>query len=166
MHRDDEMIALHAALNSQRRHVLAAIEGLSDVQLTQSVLPSGWSCVGLLKHLALSDEHYWLRSIVGGESLDDFFPDGDGDDWTLADDETPASVIDLYRSEIAAADEALAGVAAADPPAQRDPQWDEWGIEFPTVRSVMLHMIIETATHAGHLDATRELLDGELHLVL
>ena len=166
MHVDDEMAALRAALNSQRQHVLAAIDGLDASQLSQPVLPSGWSCAGLVKHLALSDEHYWLRSIVGGESLDDFFPDDDGGDWVLADDETPASVIALYRHEIAAADTALAGVAATDPPAQRDPQWDRWGIDFPTVRSVMLHMIIETATHAGHLDATRELLDGTQHLVL
>lgn len=166
MHVDDEMAALRAALNSQRNHVLTAIEGLSDRQLTQSVMPSEWSCAGLVKHLALSDEHYWLRSIVGGESLDDFFPEDEGGDWVLADGETPASVLALYRAEIAAADRALDGVAATDPPAQRDPQWDQWGIDFPTVRSVMLHMIIETATHAGHLDATRELLDGKQHLVL
>ena len=55
----DEMVALRAALNSQRDHVLAAIEGLSASQLTHAVLPSGWSCAGLMKHLALSDEHYW-----------------------------------------------------------------------------------------------------------
>lgn len=166
MHVDDEMSALRAALNSQREHVLAAIDGLSESQLGQAVMPSGWSCAGLVKHLALSDEHYWLRSIVGGESLDGFFPDEEGGDWRLADGETPAGVIAAYRDEIAAADEALERVAATDPPAQRDPHWDEWGIDFPTVRSIMLHMIIETSTHAGHLDATRELLDGRQHLVL
>ena len=166
MHVDDEMTALRAALNSQRNHILAAVDGLSDAQLTQTVMPSGWSCAGLVKHLALSDEHYWLRSIIGGEPLDDFFPEDDGQDWVLADGETPASVLALYREEIAAADRALDGVAATDPPAQRDPKWDEWGIDFPTARSVMLHLIIETATHAGHLDTTRELLDGKQHLVL
>lgn len=163
---DDEMTTLRAALSSQRNHVLSALDGLSDHQLAQSVMPSGWSCAGLVKHLALSDEHYWLRSIVGGESLDDFFPEGDGADWVLAASETPASVLALYRAEIAAADRALDGLAATDPPAQRDPLWDQWGIDVPTVRSIMLRMIIETATHAGHLDATRELLDGKQHLVL
>ena len=60
----------------------------------------------------------------------------------------------------------LEQVVATDVPAQRDPQWDEWGIDFPTVRAIMLHMIVETSTHAGHLDATRELLDGKQHMVL
>ena len=160
------MTALRAALSSQRAHVLAAIDGLSESQLTQAVLPSGWSCAGLVKHLALSDEHYWFRSIVGGESLEGFFPEDDGGDWVLADGETAASVIVMYQFEIAEADKALDHVTATDRPAQRDPQWDEWGIDFPTVRSVMLHMIIETSTHAGHLDAARELLDGKQHLVL
>lgn len=161
-----EMTALRAALDSQRAHVFAAIDGLSDTQLTQAVMPSGWSCAGLVKHLALSDEHYWFRSIVGGQPLEGFFPEEEGGDWILADNETPASVVALYRNEIAEADKVLDGVDATDRPAQRDPQWDEWGIDFPTVRSIMLHMIIETATHAGHLDATRELLDGKQNLVL
>lgn len=162
----DEMAALRAALDSQRNHVLASIDGLSDRQLTQPMMPSKWSCAGLLKHLALSDEHYWLRSIVGGESLEGFFPEGDGGDWILADDESPSDVIALYRSEMAEADKALDNVAPSDPPAQTDPQWEQWGIDFPNVRSIMLHMITETSTHAGHLDVARELLDGKQHLVL
>jgi hypothetical protein len=45
-----------------------------------------------------------------------------------------------------------------------DPQWSEWG--WPTaddvvnLRWIILHMIEETAQHAGHLDTARELLDG------
>lgn len=161
-----EMTALRAALDSQRAHVFAAIDGLPDAQLTQAVMPSGWSCAGLVKHLALSDEHYWFRSIIGGQPLEGFIPEEDGGDWILADDETPASVVALYRNEIAEADKVLDEVDASDRPAQRDATWDEWGIDFPTVRSIMLHMIIETATHAGHLDATRELIDGKQNLVL
>jgi hypothetical protein len=53
-------------LDDQRRHVLGILEGLSDEQLRRAVLPSGWSCLGLVKHLALGVEHYWLRCIVAG----------------------------------------------------------------------------------------------------
>jgi hypothetical protein len=42
-------------LNSQRNHVLGILEGLSEDQLRRPVLPSGWSCLGMVKHLALSD---------------------------------------------------------------------------------------------------------------
>jgi hypothetical protein len=33
------------------------------------VLPSGWNCLGMVRHLALSDEHYWFRCAVGGEGF-------------------------------------------------------------------------------------------------
>lgn len=41
-------------LSAQRRHILGAMEGLTDGQLRRPVLPSGWSCLGLLKHLEVS----------------------------------------------------------------------------------------------------------------
>jgi hypothetical protein len=34
------------------------------------------------------------------------------------------------------------------------------------VRQTILAVLVETACHAGHLDAVRELLDGHQHLVL
>ena len=39
----------------------ASWTGLTEEQLTRPVLPSGWHCLGMVKHLALSDEHYWFR---------------------------------------------------------------------------------------------------------
>jgi uncharacterized damage-inducible protein DinB len=153
------------ALNQQRQHILATIDGLTEEQLRRPVLPSGWSCLGMLKHLALADEHYWFRSFIAGQPLDGFFPTEPNGDWIIGPDETVEDVFELYRSEIAEADRVLANVHEYDAPAQRDPRWDTWGVDFPTVRSVMLHMIVETACHAGHLDATRELLDGTQRLV-
>jgi hypothetical protein len=41
----------------------------------------------MVKHLALSDEHYWFRSIVAGEPLD-FFPPGPNGEWKVASDES------------------------------------------------------------------------------
>lgn len=158
----DELLA---SLDAQRRHVLAAIEGLTTAQLRQPVLPAGWSCLGMLKHLALADEHYWFRSIVGGEPLD-FFPQGPNADWKVDDGETDDDIIGLYRSEIEAANRFIASTDPDQPPRQRDPMWDEWGLDFPNLRHIMLHMIAETACHAGHLDAARELLDGTQWLVI
>ncbi len=156
---------LLASLEAQRRHVLAAVEGLTSEQLRQPVLPSGWSCLGMLKHLALADEHYWFRSIVGGEPLD-FFPEEPNADWKIDDAETDDDIVGLYRNEIEAANRVILSTEPDDPPRQRDPMWDEWGLDFPNLRHIMLHMIAETACHAGHLDAARELLDGKQWLVL
>jgi uncharacterized damage-inducible protein DinB len=161
----DEAQMLLRYLNAQRNHVLGAVKGLSDAQLRRPVLPSGWHCLGMIKHLSLADEHYWFRSIVGGESLD-FFPRGPNADWQVAPDESAEEVLALYRDEIERANAVIAVTPLDMAPRQRDPLWEEWGAEFPDLRFIMLHMIAETACHAGHLDAARELLDGRQWLTL
>jgi hypothetical protein len=55
--------------------------------------------LGMVKHLALADEHYWFRSVVGGEPLD-FFPQAPNADWQVAADESAEDVFGLYREEI------------------------------------------------------------------
>jgi uncharacterized damage-inducible protein DinB len=152
-------------LDAQRAHVLGAVEGLTDEQLRLPVLPSGWCCLGMLKHLALADEHYWFRSIIGGEPLD-FFPAEPGADWRVEPGESANDIVDLYRHEIERANEVIAATSLDTAPRQRDPLWDEWGMDFPDLRYIMLHMITETACHAGHLDAARELIDGTQWIVV
>jgi uncharacterized damage-inducible protein DinB len=152
-------------LGAQRRHVLGAIDGLTDEQLRRPVLPSGWHCIGMVKHLALADEHYWFRSIVGGEPLD-YFPEGPNAEWQLTPGETTADVLALYRDEIDRADTVIGRTALDDAPRRRDPMWEEWGIDFPDLRTILLHMITETACHAGHLDAAREIIDGKQWIVV
>jgi uncharacterized damage-inducible protein DinB len=155
----DEKALLRRYLDAQRNHILGALDGLSDEELRRPVLPSGWTCLGLVKHLTLADERYWFRCIVGGESTD-YFPDEPGGDWLVAPDEAADQVIGAYRDEIDRANELIRNTALDAPPAWRDPLWEEWGRDFPDLRFILLHMIVETATHAGHLDAVRELVDG------
>ncbi|WP_148613155.1 DUF664 domain-containing protein [Nocardioides rubriscoriae] len=161
----DERTLLLSRLASQRRHVLAQLEGLDDEQLRRPVLPSGWSCLGLVRHLTLSDERYWLEVVVAGRPLD-FWPDGDRADWVVAPEESSDAVLDAYRTAIAAADAIIAERSLDDQPAAPEAWWAEAGLAFPDLRSVLLHLIVETAIHAGHLDAVRELIDGRQHLVL
>jgi Protein of unknown function (DUF664) len=164
-HRSTELIQLQAALDSKRQHILEIINGLDDEQLRIAALPSGWTPLELLRHLTLGDERYWFSSIIGGEDLD-WVPTGPRADWHVGPDDTAASIIDAYREQIAASNMALDGVDPDEPPQRRDSLWDTWGIDFPNVRVIVLHMIVETATHAGHLDAVVELIDGRQHLVL
>jgi Protein of unknown function (DUF664) len=152
-------------LNEQRHHVLGILEDLSEEQLRRPVLPSGWHCLGMMKHLALSDEHYWFRSVVGGESFG-FFPQGENADWQLDPGESAEYVFGLYREEIERANDVIAATPLDMAPRQPDERWKEWGIDFPDLRFIMLHVIKETACHAGHLDAVRELLDGRQWIVL
>jgi len=160
---DRRLLLRHLA--GQRQHVLHQMEGLNEEQLRRSVLPSGWSCLGLVRHLTLSDERYWFHVVVAGGELD-FWPDEEGGDWRIGDDDSKESVIDEYRVAIARSNAIYAETPLGTAPRKPEPWWAEVGLSFPDLRSVVLHVITETATHAGQLDAVRELIDGRQHLVL
>lgn len=151
-------------LDAQRDHVVEILNGLDDEQLRRPVLPSGWSCLGMVKHLALGVEHYWLRCIVAGEPLDFFTERGlnDEGEWRVEPGERSEDIFELYREEIARSNEIVAATPLDAPPARREDWWGEWPVT--DLRFIMLHLIEETACHAGHLDAARELIDGRQFL--
>jgi Protein of unknown function (DUF664) len=161
--REREVLLAH--LRAQRDHVLGILEGLPEEQLRRPVLPSGWHCLGLLKHLALSDEHYWFRCVVAGEPLD-YWPEGPDGDWQVGPEEPADAVFARYRDEIRRSDEIIAATSLDAAPRWADPRWAEWGTGFPDLRSVVVHVLTETAVHAGHLDAVRELIDGRQWIVM
>ena len=156
---DDEKDALLTALNSQREHVLGALDGLSEDDLRRAVLPSGWTPLGMVQHLAVDVEQFWFRGAVAGEPLT-FEVDG----WQVPADVPGAAIFDLYRDEIAKAN----AIIAATPIDAMPKWWPDFFANFPPrpLRKTLLHAITETATHAGHLDAARELMDGGQWLVL
>jgi uncharacterized damage-inducible protein DinB len=157
-----ERDALLQALHAQRDHVLDALAGLSDEALRRPVLPSGWTCIGLVQHLALDVERFWFGAVTAGEPVD--LTSG-ADAWQVPADISAGAVVDLYRAEAARSDAVITATALDARPA-----W--WPVEVfadlpeRNLRSTILHVLTETACHAGHLDAARELLDGRQHLVL
>ncbi|MFI6606468.1 DinB family protein [Streptomyces sp. NPDC050507] len=160
-----EIRALLSSLNGRRRHVLGILEGLDAEALRLPVLPSGWSCLGLVQHLALDVERFWFRAVFTGDpaviaALDDI-----DDAWQVDPGADAAEVLGRYREETALADAVITWAVAGAPLAW----WphDRFGApHLHTLRDVLLHVIAETACHAGHLDAARELLDGRQWLVL
>jgi hypothetical protein len=82
--------------------------------------------------------------------------------WQPSPDELAEAVLDLYRRETAASDAVLAGLSLDAPPARWPDYFSGWRLR--DVREIILHVITETAVHAGHLDAARELLDGRTWL--
>jgi uncharacterized damage-inducible protein DinB len=157
-----EREALLVALREQREHVVRAVTGLSDAALRQPVLPSGWTCLGLIQHLTLDVERFWFRAVVAGETVD--LCSGD-EAWRVPVVTHAVAVLDNYREEIRRAD---AVIASTD--LEAEPAW--WPTEvFPDLpvrdlRQIVLAVLGETACHAGHLDVVRELLDGHQDLVL
>ncbi|MGA3154924.1 MAG: DinB family protein [Streptosporangiaceae bacterium] len=157
-----ESKALLSSLTDQREHVLGIIEGLTDEALRRPVLPSGWTCLGLVRHLAIDVERFWFRSIFAGQQVEPRASDAAV--WQVGPDEPADAIVGLYRREIELAN---AIIASADPdaePARWLSQWGDWRLH--NLREIMLHVITETACHAGHLDAVRELIDGRTWMVL
>ncbi len=162
---DAERDLLLSRLRGQRRHIVDQLDGLDDTALRRPVLPSGWSCLGLVRHLTLSDERYWFEVVMAGGPLD-FWPEGDNADWRVGDGESAEQVLADYRAAAAFADTLIETTPLDAPPHSPEDWWPAAGLSFPDLRSVVVHVLVETATHAGQLDAVRELIDGRQYIVV
>src|ERR1700686_5865865 len=91
-----ETNALLSELNGQREHVLGTLEGLSDASLRRPVLPSAWTCLGLVQHLALDVERVWFCEIVAAQPIETADSDPPNA-WIVPPDATAQSGLDLYR---------------------------------------------------------------------
>ena len=164
--RDSEREALAFFLAAQRSSVLAIVDGLSDDQLSRTIVPSGWTPAGMIEHLG-DAERAWFQIVIAGTSIEDA-DDEPADERSETTGSRPtrgvADALAYYRAQIARSDEILAATPLVARPAAR-PVVDI-GIphEVMTVRDVVLHVIEETARHAGHLDVARELIDGRTGL--
>ena len=159
---NDEM--LRTFLRAQRESVLAIVEGLSEEAWHRSVVPTGWTPAGMLEHLGGAEWH-WFQGVVAGRQpelpgdLDVDRAPYDPMSVVFTSDASSAEVLAFYRDQCAESESVLATTPLSVPPRGRHGPY-----EPPNVRWVVLHMIEETARHAGHLDLARELLDGKVRL--
>ncbi len=150
-------------LDQQRNAVLAIIEGLDEAQLRTAVLPSGWTPIGLIWHLAGAEASWFQRVVLGVQpriAWSDGIEDPPYDPGrAFTTEHATSAVIEHYRRQCEISNEILRS-RALDAPLAGDHGLDWPGEPITDVRWVALHMIEETARHAGHLDAARELIDG------
>jgi hypothetical protein len=156
--------ALLAFLDAQRDAVLCIVAGLDEQAWHRPVVPSGWTPAGLVQHLGDAERH-WFQQVVMGSEVDLPWDEGRppyDPQAAFVSDRPAAEIIGYYRDQCARSDAVLALTPLSAPPRGRhgDPQMSE----PPDVRWAVLHMIEETARHAGHLDIARELLDGQTGL--
>jgi uncharacterized protein DUF664 len=162
---DTEDGALLAFLAAQREAVLSIVAGLDEDAWHRPVVPSGWTPAGLIEHLGGAEWH-WFQGVVTGA---DPGPPPEEDQPPYDPRTAPAFVTDLpsaeiigfYRDQCASSDAVLAVTPLSARPLGKHGDPDG---EPPDVRWVVLHMIEETARHAGHLDIARELIDGQTGL--
>jgi uncharacterized damage-inducible protein DinB len=148
-----EKQSLLASLERHRDVVLWKTQGLSDDDLRRQVTPSGTSILGLVKHLA-AVEYSWFVETFGHETEPLPFDDDDPDaDLRVAPEETTEDLVAFYRRARVAANRVIEATPL-------ESTGTAWFGEQVSMRWVLIHMIEETARHAGHLDIVRELLDG------
>jgi uncharacterized damage-inducible protein DinB len=158
-----ELDALLAFLDHERQAVRYACFGLTDEQARAAPAASPLSLGGLVKHLAWG-EHTWLARIEGrplpGDTDSSAAMAGYLGTFQLTAAQTLAGVLADY--ETAAAQTDLGARAAADLDQKVPLPATPWNPDGCTVRWILLHLIEETARHAGHADLLREALDGGL----
>ena len=148
-----EKESLWAALDRHHDVVLWKLADLDDEQLRRVVVPSGTSLLGLVKHLA-AVEYGWFCETFGRQSEALPFDDDDPEaDLRVEPSDTAAELISFYRRARAAADQVISEL-------DLDAVGRAWWGEEVSMRWVLIHMLEETARHAGHMDVARELIDG------
>ncbi|MBM7770066.1 putative damage-inducible protein DinB [Actinokineospora baliensis] len=156
---DTERADLLQTLTVHRGFLRHTAQGLTDEQAAQRTTVSALTIGGLIKHVA-STEAAWYRFMVGGAA-------GMASvelDWEDEHRMNPGESLETYLAnyaEVAAKTDELVRTADLNQafPLPEAP-WFEAGATR-SVRRVLLHIIAETAQHAGHADIIRESLDGQ-----
>jgi uncharacterized damage-inducible protein DinB len=149
----DEKTSLRVALDRHRDAILWKVEDLDDEQLRRVMTPSGTTLLGLVKHVA-AVEYSWFCDTFGRATEPLPFDDDDPDaDLRVEPGETTADILAFYGRARAAADRVIDEVGLEE-------TGTAWFGDPVTMRWVLIHLVEETARHAGHIDILRELIDG------
>ena len=158
--RANERDALAQYLDYQRETVLLKAEGLNQEQLAQRIPTSALTLAGILYHLALNEESWMEVRFLGLPEREEWAGvDWDADpDWEFRTATTmaPDELRERYRAACDRSRQAAAAAGGLDQMSvfKGDNDW-----QF-SLRWLLLHLIEETARHAGHADLLREAIDG------
>ena len=154
----DERTALEQRLDQYRSIVTAALDDLDWDEASTQLLPAtDLTIAGIVKHLAWAEDRWFQGRLLGVEMPAPW--DGAGADdpdraMRLAPGETIDSILELYSAACNRSRGALARCASLDTVAAVP----SFGVGSVNLRWILVHMIDETARHAGHLDLLRDCL--------
>jgi uncharacterized damage-inducible protein DinB len=143
-----EKETLVAFLDYLREAIVRKASEIDEAEARRALVPSGTSLLGLVKHLAWVEQAWFQRGFAG---LNVERLDGD-----LTPDDTRESVIEAYWAAVSRSNEIVRDCSELD---QRMAVSRKPGQNL-SLRWILVHMIEETARHAGHADIIREQLDG------
>jgi uncharacterized damage-inducible protein DinB len=153
----DERATLEAFLDLYRETIKRKVRGVSEEDAVRRLVPSATTLAGIVKHLRWV-ELGWFQRVLAGRPPEDLPPvpwtDQDPDaDFRLEPGETLARVIAEYDQECARSRAVAAEHSLDDTGTHRR-------LGQVSLRWIYVHMIEETARHAGHADILREQIDG------
>lgn len=159
----DEAATLLGSLERQRATFAWKCGGLDAAGLRATHPPSSMSLGGLLKHVALIEDHYFSGKLLGRElgppwNTADWEADPDWE-WHSAADDTPEQLSALWHDAVDRSRAAIAEVLADGDLGQLcRAAWPDG--RAPSVRRMLVDLIEEYARHTGHADLIRESIDG------
>jgi uncharacterized damage-inducible protein DinB len=158
----DEQDGLMAFLAHQREAIRLSVHGLDDDQARLAPGPGPVTLGGLIRHVT-AVERSWTGTVVGQR----VGPVGGEDDFLMPPDQTLAEVVEQYVQAAEATDAVMTELSDLGRPVPvPQTKWAPRGIEAWSIRWILLHLITETARHAGHADRIREAVDGATALPL
>lgn len=155
---NDEKSTLKRYLQAERDALLWKLDGLGERELRWPRTPTGTNLLGLVKHVAFVELGYFGDTF--GRPYDAVMPDFDADpnaDLFATEDETRDDIVELYRRAWMHSDVTIDNLDLDAPGSV--PWWPEDRREV-TLHRVLVHVITDTARHAGHADILREDIDG------
>ena len=156
----DEVEALLGALHRNRRTFAWKTGGLDADAMRRTLGLSTLTLGGLVKHLALVEDHYFTHQLLGRDYPAVWAPMAEDDEWewTSAVDDSPEELRTLWLESVARS-EAAVNEVLADGGLDYPLAISDW-TETPNLRRVVVDMVEEYARHTGHADLIRESIDG------
>ena len=160
----DDKAILHGYLQRARDGLLLKIEGLSEYDARRPLTPTATNLLGLVKHVASVQLGYFGETFdrpadrVVPWLADDAKPDADM--WVPAA-ESRAEIVEFHHYSAAHSDATIEALALD---AVGEVAWWQPDRRHVTLHQILVHMIAETARHAGHADILRETIDGDVGL--
>jgi uncharacterized damage-inducible protein DinB len=155
--RRGESETLVGFLDWYRAVVERKVDDLTIEEARRTRTPSGMSPLGIVKHLGWV-ERGWFREIFAGEDAETIDWEGDNSaEFAIGADDTVDSILAFYRTEADFSRQVVAESPSLDALSAKPTQYRE----HVSLRWILIHMLEETARHAGHLDLMREAIDGK-----
>ena len=144
-------------LTYYRERAIQKVAALSPEEQRASLLPSGWTPLELLNHLAFMERRWFVWGFLG-EEVDEPWGDSEDHKWHI----DPAVTVESVAEDLDGIAARTGEILATRSLEENGASGGRFGGDPPTLAWICFHVLQEYARHAGHLDIAVELAGGPL----